>query len=313
MKVYSLKDYTEQDAIRAIPIWRIGGVWLAEIAHHMLGLPGMTTIWCLSTTIPIIASTLTPIFDKVQKNMQACFAGMEEALKASLCIHQVLMFDELATEKWIWVNQNKFLRLAQEDAGSISMEFASESDLDELAMALGNSDVCDACEVSHLWLWYRIKLNFPFRQQSAHVESLPLRPGCMVHVQSSYISGTCKQENAGAHTKLLSVALKGVNNEKLLTKLWIVSIASDSEYKHGWAINNLTAIHLLEPMSNIYQQLNPLVLMDFHVGEDNLTADKDPKHIFKHWQGPVLCLSGMMILGTHITLQFFAPIYRKPD
>jgi len=57
----------------------------------------------------------------------------------------------------------------------------------------------------------------------------------------------------------------------------------------------------LAPLSPIYDQLAHLALMDCFVGPDNITVDKDYKHIFKWLRNALLCENGCVILNIHLT------------
>ena len=59
---------------------------------------------------------------------------------------------------------------------------------------------------------------------------------------------------------------------------WVVSIASDGEARWGKALVQLMFKHILSPNLPIYPSLSLCTLLDLHVGEDDLTCDKDYKH-----------------------------------
>ena len=61
-----------------------------------------------------------------------------------------------------------------------------------------------------------------------------------------------------------------------------ICIASDGKAKCGDALAILTITSDLSEDSPIYAQLRPLEFMNLLIGPDDLTADKDPKHIIKH-------------------------------
>jgi hypothetical protein len=88
-------------------------------------------------------------------------------------------------------------------------------------------------------------------------------------------------------------------NEK--TKLRITSIASDGEARRGAAFIELTFQHELSPNSPIYPLLQPLKFLDLHVGDDDLTCDKDYKHIFKRFRNLFVRERGVVIMGCRIT------------
>ena len=63
----------------------------------------------------------------------------------------------------------------------------------------------------------------------------------------------------------------------------------------------MTYIAPLAPSSPIYNQLVHLELMDYFVGPDDITADKDYKHIIKQLRNSILRESGCLVRGVHIT------------
>src|SRR5258708_1408472 len=69
-----------------------------------------------------------------------------------------------------------------------------------------------------------------------------------------------------------------------------------------WAsFNLLTFKQKLAPESPLFPLLSPLRFMDFHVGEDDLTCDKDWKHIFKRFRNLLLRHRGVVVNGFRIT------------
>ena len=106
------------------------------------------------------------------------------------------------------------------------------------------------------------------------------------------ISGSCKRETASDHT---------ASNNQNLTKLQVISLASDGESHRGKALANLTYIASLAPSFPIYYQLIHLDLMDHFVGPDDITTDKDYKHIFKWLRNAILCKNGCIVHSVHLT------------
>ena len=115
------------------------------------------------------------------------------------------------------------------------------------------------------------------------------------------ISGDCKQESGNEHAEVIQIVLKGVNALQDKTKLRIVSIASDGESRRGSAFILLTFKSPLLPNSPIYSILKPLKFLNLHVGDDDLTCDKDWKHVFKRWRNLLLRQRGVVINGIRIT------------
>lgn len=96
------------------------------------------------------------------------------------------------------------------------------------------------------------------------------------------------------------MVLNGVNNLQETTRLRVVSIASDGESRRGAAFILLTFKHQLSSNSPIYPLLKPLTFLNLHVGEDDLTCDKDWKHVFKRFRNLFLRHRGVVINGFRI-------------
>jgi hypothetical protein len=94
--------------------------------------------------------------------------------------------------------------------------------------------------------------------------------------------------------------MNGINAQCVTTKLRIVLIASDGESRRGSAFAFLTFKKKLSPQSPIYPLLSPLIFMDLHVREDDITCDKDWKHIFKCFRNLFLQPRGVVVNGFQI-------------
>ena len=95
--------------------------------------------------------------------------------------------------------------------------------------------------------------------------------------------------------------IEAAETKRTATNLRIVSIASDGETRRGTSLVILTFKRKLAHDSDIYPLLNSLRLMDLHVGDDDLTADKDYKHVFKRLRNLLLRERGVVIMGFQVT------------
>jgi hypothetical protein len=100
---------------------------------------------------------------------------------------------------------------------------------------------------------------------------------------------------------MLQAIVEATNRKKDLTRLRIISLASDGESRRGKALTSLTYTNPLAPSSPIYDQLIHLDLMDLFVGADDITADKDYKHIFKRLRNTLLRKNGCIVRGIKLT------------
>lgn len=67
--------------------------------------------------------------EEVQKNIEACFESITDVLVAKKVVHQILMFDEIATEKRIrWDSKtNQFPGVCREHASKVSLELMART------------------------------------------------------------------------------------------------------------------------------------------------------------------------------------------
>lgn len=98
------------------------------------------------------------------------------------------------------------------------------------------------------------------------------------------------------HAALIHTAYQAGCKSKLRT----ISIASDGESRRGEALVHLTFKRQLAHTSPIYNLLHVLPLMNLQVGDDDLTADKDYKHVFKRLRNLLLRENGLTVHGVHL-------------
>ena len=107
---------------------------------------------------------------------------------------------------------------------------------------------------------------------------------CLYSALPALISGQCGRETGHEHASIIQTTLDGVAKSDLCT----ISIASDGESRCSEALIHLTFKKQLELSSPIYPTLSVLPLMNLKVGDDDVTADKDYKHIFKRCRNLLL-------------------------
>jgi hypothetical protein len=78
-------------------------------------------------------------------------------------------------------------------------------------------------------------------------------------------------------------------------------VASDGESHRGSTLTQLTHKALLNPCSELYGLLGNLRLLNLLVGDHNITANKDPKHVMKRCRNFSICKSGVMVNNFLIT------------
>ena len=116
------------------------------------------------------------------------------------------------------------------------------------------------------------------------------------------MSSTCKREDAKDHAALIQATLLATKNCPILASIRTVSLASDGEARRGKSLVLLTFKGTLSMDSPIYELLSPLKFLDLHVGDDDITADKDYKHVaFKRPRNLLLRERGTLVHGFQIT------------
>ncbi|KAF8967518.1 hypothetical protein BDZ97DRAFT_1903384 [Flammula alnicola] len=174
-----------------------------------------------------------------------------------------------------------------------SLEFINEDDMVELFRAIDDGEVHCAAEatVAALGILSRDHRIYPGR---------PV-----------LISGDCKRETGEEHAEIIQTVLSAVNSTQEKTKLRVVSLASDGETRRGSAFILHTFKRQLSMESPLYVYLACLVFLNLHVGDDDLTCDKDWKHVFKRFRNLLLRLRGVVINGFRITPDILRDHFRS--
>ena len=300
-KVYRTQNYTEEDALRGLLFWRLGGARVAGIAHKALGLPSLSTLRRQTVVAPIITSPGQPTRQEVQQNVWASLESIAEVVEGLGIVHQVLMLDELKVEERPrWDDKtNMILGPCREHGGNTSLEFNSRYEAQLLIEALRVGDVHLSVEVC-VYLF-----NFLFCRPHVIWQGTVGALGILSAESQVYsarpilISGSCKRETGSEHARLIRTTLEGIHTTK--PKLRTICIASDGESRRGEALIIETSKHTLDPSSPIFRYLHMLPFMNLKVGDEDITADKDYKHVFKRLRNLMLHQRGFLVHGIHIT------------
>ena len=133
-QVYRTRNYTEEDELRGLLLWRLGGGRVADIAHRSLGLPSVSTLRRRTLIPRLTPSSGPPTRDEVISNMMACTSVIKDVLKTSHIVHQVLMFDELKVEEHPrWDDKsNNIIGVCREHSKHASLQYTSKDEVDLL-------------------------------------------------------------------------------------------------------------------------------------------------------------------------------------
>jgi hypothetical protein len=164
LKLYRPRGYTEEDMMRSIVMLRLGGVRVAEFAHRSMSLPSPRTARRNTVIRPLVVSSSTPTVDEVESNIISCLEALDvedeqgPRRHTRIIMHQVLMLDEIATEKRArWDDKtNMFMGSCREHNHKVPLEFSTEKELNIFCDALDNGDIHLASEVRILISMMRI-------------------------------------------------------------------------------------------------------------------------------------------------------------
>lgn len=115
------------------------------------------------------------------------------------------------------------------------------------------------------------------------------------------LSENPKDENTVEHLTVIETTLKAAESKQDLIHSRVVCASSDGEKHRHASLVALTFKVLLSVMSVIFQYLGCLALMCLWVGDDDLTTDKDYKHVFKRLRNALLRSKGIFVRGIHLT------------
>lgn len=148
-RVYHPQNYTEEDDLRGLLLWRLGGARVAGIAHHSLNLPSLTTLHRRTVIPRLVISPSIPTRLEVETNVINAFETLHEPLERHRVVHQVFMLDELKTEERPRLDDgsNKIVGVCREHGKKTSLEFNSEEEVKLLLECVDNGEVHLAVEV----------------------------------------------------------------------------------------------------------------------------------------------------------------------
>ncbi|TEB21892.1 hypothetical protein FA13DRAFT_1642094 [Coprinellus micaceus] len=284
---YKVKSFTNQERLLARLLWRIGGDRVGHIMYRAMGLPSVSTVRNGSAQAPIIPCAGKPTAALIARNTMSSLENVVELLLTQKDVqHAVLMIDELACEMRPRYNPltDEIVGLCREHGPVVSAKLETVEDAEEVFNAMDKGDVHCA--------------------SNATIGALGIlcKESRLYAARTCFISLQCGQETGAQHAAdVIEPAVKGINSCKEKHGLRLVSIASDGELRRGLALVLCTFKRRLSSDSNIYQILAPLPLMNLHVGDDDITCDKDWKHIIKRIRNLLLRDWGVLIDDFRIT------------
>ncbi|KAH9003649.1 hypothetical protein EDB86DRAFT_2826236 [Lactarius hatsudake] len=295
--LYQPKGYTEEEDLQTLLFLRLGGQ-----------IPAPSTVRRRTMIPPLICSPSYPHTRDLENNLVAALDSLLPTLETRGKYHVVLMFDEIAQEtRPRWCDRtNQILGWCREHTNGRCMDLNSIADAELLFQDMVDRNVHLAHEVSITVSSSPTALpnakSRNFFQATVGAISLLCKNSRFYSAKPFLISGSCKRETAEDHAKLIQTALNAIKTVNTLSNARVVSIASDGKAKRGKALVLLTFKRKLSPSSPIYPWLSACALLDLHVGDNDITCDKDWKHAAaKRPRNALLRKKGILVHGTWIT------------
>ncbi|KAF8327604.1 uncharacterized protein EI90DRAFT_3018097 [Cantharellus anzutake] len=266
----------------SVVLYRLGGTHVAEFAHAALSMPGIATTRRHCTT-SIHASPAFPTLDEMRSNIATAF--QIDAPSNNQVVSLVCMIVEIKVEEVLdWcLHTNSVIGLCREHSGCNAHAINNIDDVHTLFDDLANR-----------------KVHFGMEATVAAIGALTGNHRQYI-ARPFLISATCKNEKADKHADLLRLACSACNQMSKETKGSVYCLASDGESRRGKALVALMEHTPLSPTSRLYAYLGGLPLLNLLVGEDELTSDKDYKHVMKRLRHTHLRPSGVSVGGVQIT------------
>ncbi|KAH9990725.1 hypothetical protein BJV77DRAFT_1060936 [Russula vinacea] len=258
---YHLKGFDEEDDLQALLFLRLSGTRVADIAHRIFGTPLVSTIWTHTTVPQIIASPSFPTRYEIEHNIATSFKGLLDILGVPV---QKMMHAVIMFDELLTEKRPRWDDKLNKILG-VCHEHGRGTSLELMSKedleTLWEELVCEKIHLAH-------EVHVNLQLYSAH----PI-----------LISGSCKCETAKDHTVLIQAVVDATNHKKDIALARLIYVAP------------------LAPSSPIYDHLVHLELFDLFVGPDDITADKDYKHVFKRLYNTILHKKGCIVHGVKLT------------
>jgi len=142
---YHPRGFNEEEDLQVLLFLCLGGAQVADVAHHVFGMPVVSMIQRRTIIPHILVSPSFPTSYKIGLNIATSFKAISDILEVltQSMLHAVVMFDEISVEKCPRWNDktNKILGVCHEHGQNTSLEFNSEEDLQMLWKELQSGKV----------------------------------------------------------------------------------------------------------------------------------------------------------------------------
>ncbi|EKM57125.1 uncharacterized protein PHACADRAFT_51634, partial [Phanerochaete carnosa HHB-10118-sp] len=290
--LYKPRGYTTHDAEMAYLAKALGGPRLLFMLNHSLaGLPSARTIRKHMQVPELRPSVSQPTTAEIGANITS-FCGplaVPEPLPRS---GHTLVIDGIAQESKARYDatSNQVLGLCREHSHMLDLRVLSVEAVKAIAAALhGDSPCC------HYGSEATVAAMAPFRKD--HYTIIPIM-----------VSPTCKAETAEELAEHILMILRtwheSEDGERRHGPCW--SVGTDGDAKFRTAKFRALTSKTLERGTPLHAKLVWLRGLNLQVGPYDVTADADPKHIFKRFNTLLCHKDGILVLDTVINRDVLA-------
>ncbi|KAF8218771.1 hypothetical protein L208DRAFT_1347624 [Tricholoma matsutake] len=148
-QVYHPRNYTEENDLHGLLLWRLGRAQVVGIVHCAFNLPSLDTLHHRTLIPRLLVCSLSPTRLKVEMNVDSNFESIHDLLQGHCVVHQILMLDKLKTEERLHHDDktNKILGACCEHEHRTSLEFNSDKEVELLISSINKGEVHLAVEV----------------------------------------------------------------------------------------------------------------------------------------------------------------------
>ncbi|KAJ7246639.1 hypothetical protein C8J57DRAFT_1081377 [Mycena rebaudengoi] len=271
---YNAKGFTVDKRMVGLIALRLGGARLADILHRALGLPGLTTLRKHTVIRPLRTSARMPTIEEIEENIDAYTDGEDLPSGPPEIIHQVIMLDEIAVEERLrWDDKDNMVKgTCREHSDDASLDFGDIADAEMLLQDITDGKVHMASEVSNDDAPFFFLTEFICkRRQLLPWEGCQKNPHSITRSPSAFREPVKRKRVPNRRSSCASLTLPSTMKSKL------------------------------SKTSPIYPLLAPLEFMDLLVGPDDITPDKDFRHVMKTIRSLLMRKVGIDLLGFLIT------------
>ena len=263
---YRARQYDSDDMDIALMVYRLGGRKLVYAMNHYISVPSLATLRRSKIFTRIMPSLALPTKDDIRHNIQECFLRRTASTTPARPFSGVsVMWDEVNQENsaCYFPHADMVGGLCREHAHScgVDLQLKTYEDAELIGDALRKSELHYGKEAS--------------------VIAIGTFCGTLRGAFPVMLSPTCKAETPDQSATYLQMVLDVWCEQAAAIFGPIWSFASDGDAGRRALCYKMFMKHVLDPMSPLGKKLARLQGLNLFVGDNDITADFDFKHLIK--------------------------------